>query len=334
MNILIIGGTRFLGRHLVDAALERGHKITLFNRGRSNPTLYPQLETIQGDRENDLGQLAATRSWDSVIDTCGYVPRIVRLSAQVLSGAVGQYVFISSISVYANTSKIGINESDPVGRLSDESVEEITGETYGPLKALCEEAVEQNLPGRTLIIRPGLIVGPHDPTDRFTYWPVRVARGGDVLAPENPAVPVQIIDGRDLAHFTLQLIEQKATGIFNATGPDTMLNLGTMLEKCRAVCANESVFRWAPVDFLAANNVQPWSDLPVWVPDSPEDAGFSRVSIEKAVSAGLTFRPLEETIQDTLSWAATRPSDHAWRAGLVSEREQELLRLLDQWMPA
>jgi 2'-hydroxyisoflavone reductase len=334
MNILIIGGTRFLGRHLVDAAMERGHKLTLFNRGRSNPTLYPQLETIQGDRENDLGQLAATRSWDSVIDTCGYVPRIVRLSAQALSGAVGQYVFISSISVYADTSKIGINESDAVGRMPDENVEEITSETYGPLKALCEEAVEHNLPGRTLIIRPGLIVGPHDPTDRFTYWPVRVARGGEVLAPENPAVPIQIIDGRDLAHFTFQLIEQKATGIFNATGPGTALNLGTMLETCRAVSANESVFRWAPVDFLAANNVQPWSDLPVWVPDSPEDAGFSRVSIEKAVSAGLTFRPLEETIQDTLTWAATRPSDTPWRAGLVSEREQQLLSLLEQWKPA
>ena len=196
MRILIIGGTRFVGRHLVDAALEHGHEVTLFNRGRSNPGLFPQLETIIGDREKDVNKLAG-RIWDAVIDVAGYVPRIVRLSAEVLSGNVVCYVFISSISVYDNFRKIGMDESDPVGKLQDETTEEITEETYGPLKALCEQAVQDIYRERALIVRPGLVVGPHDPTDRFTYWPVGVARGGNVLAPEKPDAPIQIIDARD-----------------------------------------------------------------------------------------------------------------------------------------
>jgi 2'-hydroxyisoflavone reductase len=326
MNILIIGGTRFLGRHLVDSALARGHQVTLFNRGKSNPELYPEIETIRGDREKDLDQLAGRR-WDAVIDTCGYFPRIVRMSAQALKDCVETYVFISSISAYAGFSKIGIDETDPVGKLADETIEEITGETYGPLKALCEQAVEQEFPGRALIIRPGLIVGPYDPTDRFTYWPVRVSRGGLVLAPEKPEAPVQIIDGRDLADFTLKLIEQKATGIFNATGPDYELTLGTLLETCKRVSGSDAVFEWASAEFLAENKVQPWSDLPVWIPDTPEEAGFSRVNVSKVIAAGLTFRPLAETVRDTLAWASTRPADYQWRAGLTPERELELLEL-------
>ncbi len=202
MNILIIGGTKFLGRHLVDSALARGHNVTLFNRGKTNPNLFPQVETILGDREHDLEKLAqAGREWDAVIDVAGYLPRIVRLSATGLreAGSVGRYVFISSISAYADFKKIGINESDPVGKIEDETFEEITGESYGPLKALCEKTVLDLYGERGLVIRPGLIVGPNDPTDRFTYWPVRVARGGDVLAPEKPEVPVQVVDVRDLA---------------------------------------------------------------------------------------------------------------------------------------
>jgi 2'-hydroxyisoflavone reductase len=216
MKILIIGGTRFLGRHLVNAARVRGHTITLFNRGQSNPHLFQQVDKIQGDREKDL-DLLTDEYWDVVIDTCGYFPRIVRMSAEALKGKVENYVFISSISVYADFSKIGINESDPVAKMEDETNEENTPETYGPRKALCEKAVQDVFGIDSLLIRPGLIVGPHDPTDRFTYWPVRVARGGDVLAPDRPDVLTQIIDVRDLAKFIIGLIEENVSGIFNAT---------------------------------------------------------------------------------------------------------------------
>jgi 2'-hydroxyisoflavone reductase len=263
-----------------------------------------------------------------VIDVAGYVPRIVRLSASKLEGSVGRYVFISSISVYASFSKIGINESDPVGKIEDEAFEEITGESYGPLKALCEKAVQDIYGERALVIRPGLIVGPNDPTDRFTYWPMRVARGGDVLAPERPDVPVQIIDVRDLSDFIIKLIEENASGIYNATGPDYELTLGAMLETSREVSGSNANFKWAPVEFLTENKVEAWSDMPVWVPDTEEDAGFSRTDISKAVNAGLTFRPLDKTIRDTIEWANTRSAEHEWRAGLKEEREQELLELL------
>jgi 2'-hydroxyisoflavone reductase len=330
MRILMIGGTRFLGRQLVESALARSHDVTLFNRGKSNPDLFPPLETILGDREKDIEKLK-DRIWDAVIDTSGYFPRIVRLSAQVLEPTVSRYVFISSISVYENFKKVGIDETDPVGKLQDETTEEITGETYGPLKALCEQAV-QDIFGieRTLVIRPGLIVGPHDPTDRFTYWPVRVARGGDVLVPEAPGVPIQIIDVRDLAEWILSLIENQASGTYNATGPDYELNLRKLLEVSKQVSGSNANFRWAGVDFLNQNKVEAWSDLPVWVPDDDENAGFSRVDVSKAIAAGLTFRPLQETVRDTLEWAKERPAGQEWRAGLKAEREQELLSLLKE----
>lgn len=329
MNILIIGGTRFLGRHLVTSTLERGHHVTLFNRGQSNPTLFPDIETILGDREHDLARLT-TRSFDAVIDTCGYLPRIVRLSAQALKDSIESYVFISSISAYADFSQLGITENSPLATMPDETVEEITGETYGPLKVLCEKTVEAEFPARTLIIRPGLIVGPYDPTDRFTYWPVRVARGGALIAPEKPEVPVQIIDGRDLANFTLRLVEQKATGDYNATGPNYDLTLGAMLETCKQVSGSDAVLRWASVEFLSQHNVAPWSDMPVWVPDTPDEAGFSKVDVSKAIAAGLTFRPLAETVRDTLAWASDRGPGYPWRAGLTEEREAELLKLMGE----
>lgn len=328
MNILIIGGTRFLGRHLVDSALARGHQVTLFNRGKTNPDLFPQIETILGDREHDLDKLAG-RAWDAVIDTCGYFPRIVRLAAISLEQSVERYVFISSISVYADTKKIGINESDPVGRIDDETIEEITGESYGPLKALCEKAALDAYGKRGLVIRPGLIVGPNDPTDRFTYWPVRTAHGGEILAPEKPDIPVQIIDVRDLADFTIKLIENKASGIYNGTGPDYELTLGAVLQTCKQVSGSDANFKWASVEFLDQNKVEAWSDMPVWVPDNEENQGFSRVDISKAIKAGLKFRPLADTVRDTLAWADTRSADHEWRAGLKPEREQELLKLLN-----
>jgi len=332
MNILIIGGTRFLGRHLVEAALARGHGVTLFNRGKSNPNLFPNVETIQGDREHDIEKLS-DREWDAVIDTCGYFPRIVRLSAEGLarSGSVGRYVFISSISAFADSilTKIGVDESDPVGTMEDETIEEITGETYGPLKALCEKAVLDLYGDRGLVVRPGLIVGPNDPTDRFTYWPLRVARGGEVLAPEDPKVPVQIIDVRDLSEFIIKLIEDNASGIFSATGPDYELAIGAMLETCKQVSGSDATFKWASVEFLEQNKVAPWSDMPVWIPDTAENQGFSRMNVSKAIKAGLVFRPLADTVRDTITWANTRPADHEWRAGLKAEREEELLKLLN-----
>jgi len=331
MNILIIGGTKFLGRHIVDAALAREHTVTLFNRGKTNPGLFPQVETILGDREHDLVKLTQVwRTWDAVVDVAGYVPRIVRLSATGLERAVGRYVFISSISAYAESTlrKIGIVESDPVGKLEDESVEEITGETYGPLKALCEKTVLDLYGERGLVIRPGLIVGPDDPTDRFTYWPVRVARGGEVLTPERPGVPVQIIDVRDLSEFIIKMIEANASRIYNATGPEYELTFGAMLETCKEVSGSDATFHWASAEFLKGHNVEEWSNMPVWVPDNEESAGFSRVDVSKAINAGLMFRPLEETVRDTLVWANTRPADHPWRAGLTKEKEHEVLAAL------
>ena len=327
MKILIIGGTRFLGRHLVNSVRARGHEVTLFNRGQTNPNLFGQVDKIRGDREKDLDQLSGY-SWDAVLDTCGYFPRIVRMSAEALKDKVEQYIFISSLSVYSDFSKIGINESDPVGKIEDETIEEITGGSYGPLKALCEKAVLDVFGIDSLIIRPGLIVGPHDPTDRFTYWPVRAARGGDVLAPDRPDVMTQIIDVRDLADFILELIVQNTSGVFNATGPDHPLTFGTLLDTCKLVSVSNAKFKWASLDFLNQNNVAPWSDMPAWLPDNGEDAGFARVNISKAINAGLKFLSLEQTVRDTLEWASSRAQDHEWRAGLKAERENELLKKL------
>lgn len=329
MRILIIGGTRFLGRHLVEAALEHSHEVTLFNRGKSNPDLFPQLETILGDREQDVNKLGeAGRIWDAVIDVAGYLPRIVRLSAEVLKENVARYVFISTISVYENFRKIGVNESDPVGKLQDTTVEEINGETYGPLKALCEQVVQEVYEERALIVRPGLIVGPHDPTDRFTYWPVRVARGGEVLAPQKPEAPIQVIDVRDLAAFIIKLIQDNASGVYNATGPDYELTIGKLLDVSKQISGSDANFKWASVESLSQHKVEPWSDMPTWVPDDEEGAGFSRIDISRAIEAGLRFRPLEETVRDTLEWARTRPADHEWRAGLTAEREAQVLAAL------
>jgi 2'-hydroxyisoflavone reductase len=326
MKLLILGGTIFLGRHIVDAALRHGHTVTLFNRGRHRPDLFPGVERLTGDRDGGLDALGG-RTWDAVIDTCGYVPRVARQSAERLRDAVGHYTFISSISVYKDIPGADADEETPVSTLDDPTVETITGETYGPLKALCEKAVQDALGTRAFIVRPGLLVGPHDPSDRFTYWPARVARGGEVLAPEKPEAPIQIIDGRDLADFIIQLIEGHAFGIYNATGPEYELTMGRLLETSKQVSGSDAQFKWASVDFLKQNNVQSWSDMPVWIPADEEGLGAARVDVSKAIQAGLRFRPLEATVRDTLAWARTRPADHEWRAGLKPEREQELLAL-------
>ena len=319
MKILILGGTRFLGRHLVDAALNRGHKITLFNRGKTNPDLYPNVETILGDRDGDLDAMAS-RSWDAVIDTCGYIPRVVRASSQALADVVSHYVFISSISVYADEATISIHSNDvidedsPIGTLEDETVEEITGETYGPLKALCEQEVQKAFSKGALIIRPGLIVGPHDTSDRFTYWPVRLARGGDVLAPGDPQMPVQIINARDLAEWSILLVEDRVTGVFNATGPETPLTMLTILETCQKVAGVPSELTWISEEFLLEQKVAAFTEMPLWLPKAVW--GMSEVNISRAVAAGLRFRPLTETVTDTLAWAQTRSADYEWINGL------------------
>lgn len=324
MRLLILGGTVFLGRHIVETALARGHEITLFNRGKDNPDLFPQVEKLRGDRTADLSPLAG-RQWDAVIDTSGYLPRVVRASAELLAPAIGHYTFISTISVFADNSIIGMDESAPVAELHDELTEEVTGETYGPLKARCEAMVEEALPGRTLVIRPGLIVGPHDPTDRFTYWPHRIAAGGEVLAPGRCNQPVQVIDVRDLAEWIVRMVERAATGTYNATGPEDPLPLGDIFNTCAAASGSDARLTWVSEQFLLEAGVAPWTDLPLWLPDTPDMAGMLQVDCSKARAAGLSFRPLGETAAGTLDWALSRPPDTVWQAGISREREAELL---------
>ena len=323
MQILILGGTRFLGRHLVEAALKKGHELTLFNRGQSNPDLFPQLERLQGDRDGALSVLEGRR-WDAVIDTCGYLPRLVRASAELLADQVEQYTFISTISVYADESIHGMDEESPVGKLEDESVEEVNNDTYGPLKVLCEQAVETAMPGRVLTVRCGLIVGPHDQSDRFTYWPVRVAQGGEVVAPAHPGKPIQWIDVRDLSEWIIRMVEARATAIYNACGPRETLTMGHFLAECKAVSESDAHFTWLSEEFLLANDVVPFSDMPLW--ERQGEDGLTTINASKAINAGLTFRPLAETIRDTLAWHRTRPKDTTLKEGISREREQALLQ--------
>jgi len=335
MHILILGGTIFLGRHLVDAALALGHQVTLFNRGHHHPHLYPNahyphLEQLRGDRDGGLYVLKG-RTWDAVVDTCGYVPRLVGDSARRLADAVDHYTFISSLSVYHDFTVAGIREEAAICTLEDETVEDVTAGangTYGPLKALCEQAAAAAMPGRVLNVRPGLLVGPYDPTDRFTYWPVRIARGGDVLAPPTSNAPVQFIDARDVAGWVIRMAEQKHVGVYNVTGPATRLTFASFLEACQVATGSDATLTWTSARFLAAHAVRPWVDLPLWLPD--EKRGLLQVDIAKATGAGLTFRALTETITDTLAWAETRPDAHAWQAGLRPEREATLLTLWHQ----
>ncbi|MDC0711175.1 SDR family oxidoreductase [Stigmatella sp. ncwal1] len=324
-KILILGGTAFLGPALVERALSRGHTLTLFNRGKTRPGLFPQVEKLQGDRDGKLQALEG-RKWDAVIDTSGYVPRVVKASAELLAPHVGHYLFVSSISVYEDTSKGGINEDSPLATVADETTEDVS-QHYGALKALCEQAAERAMPGRVSNVRPGLIVGPDDPTDRFTYWPVRVAQGGEVLAPGDGEDPVQFIDVRDLAAFLVDLVENQDMGVFNATGPADTLPIRKLLETCKAANGGNATFTWAATPFLEAQKVSPWSDMPVWIPRASAELGMSRVSNARAQARGLGFRPLEETVRDTLTWFRTLPPERQakLRSGLSSEREREVL---------
>lgn len=329
LRLLILGGTGFLGPHIVEYAVARGHQLTLFNRGKTNPGLFPDLESLRGNRDPrvDEGLTALEgREWDAVIDTSGYVPRIVRASAEVLAGHVQHYVFVSTVSVYASYDEAGMTESAALATVEDETTEDVRL-FYGALKALCEQAAEDALPQRVTSIRPGLIVGPLDPTDRFTYWPVRMARGGEVLAPGAPGDPVQFIDARDLAAWIVRCVEESTFGVFNACGPVEPCSIGGLLEACQFVCGNDASLSWVDAEFLAEQGLQPWADLPVWAPAEGALVGLGTVSNRKAVSAGLTSRPVEATVRDTLEWWYAEPEERrkSLRAGLSADREAEVL---------
>ncbi len=322
MNLLLLGGTLFLGRHVVDAALARGHAVTLFHRGKTGADLFPELEHLTGDRDGGLEALRG-RSFDAVVDTCGYVPRIVRDSARLLADTCGHYAFVSSGSVYPHPVAPGTDETGTIGTLEDPTVEEVTGETYGPLKALCEAEATAAFGDRALSVRAGLIVGPHDQSDRFTYWPTRVAAGRDVLGPARPEQPVQFIDARDMAAWMVRMAERRQGGVFNVTGPAEPLRLSELLDECVRVTGSDAEFVQPSAAFLEEQSVQLWVDLPLTL--GPEDDGFCGVSIARALAAGLTFRPLAETIADTAAWAAEARPDGVLRTGISREREAELL---------
>lgn len=320
MRILVLGGTRFVGKHLVEAARARGHAVTLFHRGQTRPGLFPDVETRFGDREKDLALLDG-ETWDAVIDTCAYVPRVARMAAERLKDAVSRYVFISSISVYGTEVPSGADETAPVLPLENPESEVVDGKTYGPLKACCEAVLEAIMPGRVLTIRPGIIVGPDDPTDRFTYWPIRIKQGGEVLAPGDPEQPIQVIDGRDLAAWIIRLIEAGTTGIFNATGPASPLSMRRFLETCQKALDAEGSLTWVSEEFLLARDVTPYAEVPLWIPRA--SAGFHAISSRKAQEAGLTYRSLTETIRDTVAWRESLAEP--LKVGLNPERERELL---------
>jgi 2'-hydroxyisoflavone reductase len=317
MRLLVLGGTRFLGRAIVDSALARGHELTLFNRGQTNPALYPEVEQIRGDRTQDLSALAG-RDWDAVVDVATFLPRVVRLSVEALRDSVARYVYVSSISAYADQSVPPV-EGAPTALLADPDSESV--EDYGALKAACEQVVEDAYADAALIVRPGLIVGPHDPTDRFTYWPRRIAAGGRVLAPAPPDASVQFIDVRDLGAFIVHATERGESDVFNATGEP--IAFAALLNACQAVSGPVDVV-WVPSEQLVEAGVGEWMELPLWIA-SPEFAAMQRADVSKATQAGLTFRPLAETIADTLAWDAQRESPQADGVGLTPERERELL---------
>ena len=298
MRLLILGGTGFIGPHMVRRALDRGHTVTLFNRGKTNAELFPQVETLIGDRDSELGALEAG-SWDAVIDNSGYIPRHVRESASLLESRAKQYLFISSISAYADFSQDGIDEDYPLGRLADESDENLTGETYGPMKALAERYVQETFTDGATIVRPGYIVGPGDRTDRWTYWPLRVRQGGEMLVPGDPGDAVQFIDARDLARFVIDCVENGVLGKFNAVGPAEKLTMGAMLASMKSLTASNAEFRWTGPAMLEQRHVT----FPIWASSSSGDyTGAHQVSNARALAAGMRFTSLEETTSDTLEW--------------------------------
>jgi 2'-hydroxyisoflavone reductase len=328
LKILIMGGTGFLGPHIVETATKHGHTLTLFNRGKTHPGLFPNIEQLHGDRKKEDLKVLEGRKWDAVIDTSAYIPGDVVRSATLLAPNVGEYLLVSTVSVYAKLDKPGMDESAALATTTDPDAEKVTNENYGALKALCEQAAEKALPGRSIVIRPGLIVGPGDSTDRFTYWPVRVARGGEVLAPGSPKDFTQFIDARDLADFIVHCVEKKTFGTFNADAQAGSITMGRLLDTCKSVSKSDAHFVWADADFLEKQKVEGWSDMPAWVPAKGDDGGFGQVSAAKAKAAGLKYRPLADTVADTLAWFKTEPAEHQTKlkAGITPEREAEVLK--------
>jgi 2'-hydroxyisoflavone reductase len=316
MRFLVLGGTRFLGRALVEATLEQGHEPTLFNRGQTEPKLFPGLEKLRGDRSSDLSALDGGE-WDAVLDVAAYMPGEARRSTEALRGSVGRYVFVSSISVYADQSVPPVEGAAVEGLAQGQETDE-NPELYGARKAACEQIVEEAFGDAAFVVRPGLIVGPHDPTGRFTYWPHRVARGGEVLAPGTPDDLVQFIDVRDLAEWIVQATANGLGGTYNATGEP--MRFGDLLDECRAVTGSDATFTWVASERLLAEEVGPWMELPLWLPLA-EYAGIQQAAVERARATGLSYRPLADTIRATL--AEAEPADGV---GLTSEREQGLLR--------
>lgn len=325
LHILILGGTNFLGPHLAEELHQRGHEITLFHRGTPSPHALDFATHIYGDRGGNLEALVS-QHWDAIIDTSGYLPRVVESSSKVLSQAAEHYTFISTISVYDNFLVSNINECYPVAKLENEDDEEITESNYGPLKARCEQVVQNYFPDKSLIVRPGLIVGPYDPTGRFTYWPRRIMEGGEILAPDDPKQLVQFIDVRDLAKWIVDMVEIKAIGIYQATGPATPLTFEDFLQACMKHSKKEVSLCWVDEKFLLDQEVEDWSDLPLWIASKRNMPGFLKVDTSKAIQAGLTFRPLSRTIEDTLTWDLSLQNDKK-TAGLDREREEKLLQI-------
>jgi len=329
MKILVLGGTAFLGPACVELLRARGHEVTLFNRGRTNAHLYPDLEQIHGDRRDGHEALAG-RKWDVVLDTSAYYPRVVNGAMDVLAGNVDHYVLISTVSVYSRFDERGIDEDFPVGTIEDETTEDITGESYGPLKALCERAAYDRMPGRVTVVRPGLIVGPMDRTDRFTYWPVRVERGGELLAPNSPDQGIQVVDVRDLAAFITKCSEEKVAGTYNATSDPERFTIGDLLDTSKQISGSDATFTWVSPEFLEEQEVAAWSEMPVWMPPTGEYAGFDAIDVSRAVAKGLTFRPLAKTVEATLDWWHSMPESTdgpraELRAGIAAEKEATVL---------
>ena len=318
MRLLVLGGTKFLGRHAVDAALAQGHDVTIFTRGETNPDLFPEVERLTGDRDGRLDALRG-REWDGVVDTSAYVPRVARRSAELLRDAVQRYVFVSSISVYADPSQ-PIDESSPVAELEDPASENVEAD-YGALKAAVERVVTEVYGDRGTNVRAGLIVGPYDPTERFTYWPRRLAEGGDVLAPGDPDAPIQFVDARDLGAWLVHLAEHGPGGVFNATGPAAPLTLAELLNRTIDAVGSDARLHWVDDGTLLDAEVGPWMELPLWLPGD-ENAHIMSVDISRALGAGLRFRPLEETVGDTLAWSREAGEQ---RPTLTRDRERAIL---------
>jgi len=331
LTILMLGGTGFIGPHMVREALRRGHSVSLFNRGRTNRELFPDLELLVGDRDNGL-QVLAGRNWDAVIDNSGYVPRHVRDSARLLSSAVSHYLYTSTISVYAGFANPN-DEDSPLATMPDETVEEVTGATYGPLKALCEKRAAEEIPAdRLTILRPTYVCGPGDRTDRFTYWPVRTMRGGDMLWPGEPSHKIQIIDVRDLANFVVDCVEKKIAGTYNTVTPAGSLTMGQLMEDSAAVTASDMRPVWVDNEFVSRHQVAEGGALPIWSPPDSDFANVAFVNGERAAANGLVNRPVRETTRDTVAWWKTLPAERTanLKAGLSAAREEELLELWKQ----